>query len=118
MKVIDRKLFAVAHPSNWEVEQKHIGNHKNRLVIVKNFFQYPDELKAYAQSIDYVSTYQGEVTNLPGYIHYMSIHKKALYEPIKYVATKYFEGSGEIMRFPDETRFGFQIYDMIGNTIK
>ena len=112
MKVINSELFAIAHPSAWEVEQKHIGNHKNRIVIVSNFFKYPDEIKAYAQSIDYTATYQGEVTNLPGYIHYMSIHKRSIYEPMKFICSKYFEGSNEIMRFPDETRFGFQIYDM------
>ena len=31
---------------------------------------------------------------------------------MKFICSKYFEGSSEIMRFPDETRFGFQIYDM------
>ena len=42
MKVINSELFAVAHPSAWEVEQKHIGKHKNRIVVVRNFFKYPD----------------------------------------------------------------------------
>ena len=44
MKVINSELFAVAHPSAWEVEQKHIGKHKNRIVVVRNFFKYPDEV--------------------------------------------------------------------------
>lgn len=112
MKVIDPKIFNVSHPSAWDVEQKHIGKHKNRIVIVRNFFQYPEDVKAYAKSIDYVSTLNGEYTNLPGYVHYMSTHKKFLYEPIRYICSNFFDGSSEIMRFPDETRLGFQVYDI------
>ena len=112
MKVVNPELFTIGHPSTWEVEQKHVGQQKNRIVIVRNFFKYPDDVKAYAESVDYVSTLQGEYTNLPGYIHYMSTHKRPLYEPMKYICTQFFEGSREIMKTPDESRFGFQIYDV------
>ena len=48
MKVIDPAVFGVNHPSTWEVDEKHIGRSKNKLVIVKNFFTNPDDLRMYA----------------------------------------------------------------------
>lgn len=111
MKVINSELFNVNHPSHWEVEEKHIGNLKNKIVIVKNWFTNPEELMFFAKSVDYVDTIQGQVTNLPGYLHLIGNYKKSLYSPILYVCKQFFNSSDETMRNPEETRFSFQIYD-------
>ena len=42
MKLIDPQLFEVNHPQHWEVEEKHIGNFKNKIVIIKNWFVNPE----------------------------------------------------------------------------
>ena len=112
MKVINPQLFDVNHPSHWEVEEKHIGKLKNRLVIVKNWFVNPQELKLFAQSVDYVDTLEGQVTNLPGYLHLIGNYKKALYSPVQYVCKQFFNASQDLMRHPEETRFSFQVYDV------
>ena len=35
MKVIDPAILRTHHPKNWEVEQIHIGNCKNRIIKIK-----------------------------------------------------------------------------------
>ena len=68
MKLINPQILESLHPKDWEVEQLHIGKAKNRVIKVKNFFVNPEEVRAYAQSADYVSTVNGEFSNLPGYV--------------------------------------------------
>jgi hypothetical protein len=111
MKVIDPKLFDVNHPSHWEVVEKHIGKSKNKIVIIKNWFVNPYELKLFAKSVDYVDTLQGQVTNLPGYLHLIYNYRKSLYGPVRYACNQYFNASEDLMRYPEETRFSFQMYD-------
>lgn len=112
MKVIDKDMFHILHPINWNVEEKHIGKAKNKIVIIKNFFRNPEKLKIYVKSVDYVSTINGEYSNLPGYIHYLGIYRKLLYEPFNYIIKNYFESSNDCFKIPEESRFNFQSYDL------
>jgi hypothetical protein len=112
MKVINPDILKVNHPSNWEVEQKHIGKSKNRILRVKNFFVNPEEIRAYALATEYVSTLMGEHTNLPGYIHNIGLPSKQLHEPFSYLCKTYFGASKSLMAIPAYSTFTFQMYEV------
>lgn len=112
MKVINEELFAINPSTAWDVQKKHIGHHKNRIIIIGNFFKNPYDVKLFAQSTEYASTLNGEYTNLPGYIHNIGIFRKILYYPYSYICKHFFEGSSEVMKVPDHCRFTFQVYDV------
>ena len=111
MKVIDPQLFEVNHPQHWEVEEKHIGNFKNKIVIIKNWFVNPEQLKLFAKSVDYVDTTKGQVTNLPGYLHQIGNYRNQLYSPVRFACKHYFTASDDLLRHPEQSNFTLQMYD-------
>lgn len=112
MKVINPEMLAVHHPRDWEIEQLHIGESKNRLIKVRNFFKTPDQVRAYALSCDYVSTLNGEYSNLPGLVHRIGHISKQFNEPLKFLLSTYFEASKRVMHMPAESDYTFQMYEV------
>lgn len=112
MKVIKPEMLEVHHPRDWDVEQIHIGNSKNRLIKVKNFFKNPEQVRAYAMSSDYVSTLNGEYSNLPGLVHRIGHPSKQFNEPFKFLLATYFESGKRVMNIPAMSDFTFQLYEV------
>ena len=112
MKVINPEMLAVSHPRDWEVEQLHIGQSKNRLIKIRNFFKNPDQVRAYALSCDYVSTLNVQYSNLPGLVHRIVHPSKQFHEPFKFLVSTYFDASKRVMNTPAYSDFTFQMYEV------
>ena len=69
MKTIDPCEIFALDDLNWRFEVYHVGNSNNRILIVKKFFRNPDKVREFAKSIAYVNTIDGQVSNIPGYVH-------------------------------------------------
>ena len=68
MEVIDARAFAITERIEPEIIQ--IGNTNSRMVIIPNFFLYPDQIREYALNCKYFK--DPEVPENPGYINYFS----------------------------------------------
>ena len=112
MKILNTDILKVNPPSVWEVQHKHIGKYKNRILRVKNFFTNPDEIRSYALATDYVSTVMGEYTNLPGYIHNIGMISTQLHSPFSYLCKTYFGAKKSLMSVPAYSKFTFQMYEV------
>jgi hypothetical protein len=112
MKVINPEILEVHHPRDWDVDQTHIGKSKNRIVKIRNFFKNPDAVRAFALSCDYVSTLNGEYTNLPGFVHRIGHISKQFHEPFKFACHTYFEAGRSVMSIPAYSDFTFQMYEV------
>lgn len=109
MNVIDpHKLYELDY-HKWVVNMVHVGNSKNRIVTIKNFFKCPDQLKDYATSLDFVDTMQGQVTAIPGFVHKIGNGEIALKKPIVDFATDAFKVT-EPFNVDGNHDFTFQVY--------
>ena len=112
MKIIDPKMLESHHPKDWEVEQIHIGNAKNRIIKIRNFFKEPEQVRAYAQAADYVCTVNGEFSNLPGYVSKIGHMSHQFYPNFKFALSTYFEADKKVMTHPEFSHFTFQMYEV------
>ena len=109
MRIINpTELFELNFPM-WEVTKYHIGNSKNRIVSIKNFFKYPKKLREYAESLDYMDTLNGQVSGIPGYVHKIGAPSEVVDGPILDIASRVFEVT-EPFALDDGHLFTFQIY--------
>ena len=108
MKIINPKILNSLHPKDWEVEQLHIGKAKNRVIKIKNFFVNPEQVRAYAMAADYVSTVDGEFSNLPGYVSRLGHVANQLLPQFRFILSNYFEASKKVMKDPEFSHFTFQ----------
>tara|TARA_B100000287_G_scaffold18242_1_gene18285 strand:+ start:6647 stop:7357 length:711 start_codon:yes stop_codon:yes gene_type:complete len=112
MKVINPEMLKTHHPKNWEVEQLHIGTSKNRIIKIKNFFENPEQVRAYAQSADYVNTVGGQFSNLPGFVSKIGHLSHQFYPNFKFLLSTYFEADKKVMMHPEFSHFTFQMYEV------
>lgn len=112
MKVINPQILNSLHPKDWEVEQLHIGKAKNRVIKIKNFFVNPEQVRAYAMAADYVSTVNGEFSNLPGYVSRLGHVANQLLPQFRFILNNYFEASKKVMKDPEFSHFTFQSYEV------
>ena len=112
MKIIDPKILRTHHPKNWEVEQIHIGNCKNRIIKIKNFFEEPEQVRAYAQAAEYVNTVGGQFSNLPGYVCKLGNISNQFYPNFKFALATYFECDKKVMLQSEFSQFTFQMYEV------
>ena len=68
VEVIDARAFAITERIEPNVIQ--IGNTNSRMVIIPNFFVYPDQVREYALNCKYFK--DPEVPENPGFINYFS----------------------------------------------
>ena len=112
MKIINPTILNSLHPKDWEVEQLHIGKAKNRVIKIKNFFVNPEQGRAYAMAADYVSTVDGEFSNLPGYVSRLGHVANQLLPQFRFILSNYFEASKKVMKDPEFSHFTFQSYEV------
>jgi len=109
MKIIDPSdIFAIDN-IKWRISKYEIGNSKNRIVVIKNFFKNPDILTEYAKSLDYVNTIDGQISGVPGYVHRIGNGIKPLLRPLVSIATREFEAHEDFV-LQNPHKFTFQIY--------
>ena len=112
MKIVNPEILQTHHPKDWEVEQLHIGNSKNRIIKIKNWFKNPEQVRALALSGEYVCTVNGEFSNLPGNVSRIGHLSNQLYPNFKFLLSNYFEASKNILLQPEFSHFTFQSYEV------
>ena len=88
MKIVNPEILQTHHPKDWEVEQLHIGNSKNRIIKIKNWFKNPEQVRALALSGEYVCTVNGEFSNLPGNVSRIGHLSNQLYPNFKFLLSR------------------------------
>jgi hypothetical protein len=86
INVIDSEIFKLDE-KNITIEEKYIGNFDNKLLLVNNFFKYPQKVKEYALSCKYIKPQIG--TN-PGFVHQYNFNPYDFLDFCTYLRANYF----------------------------
>lgn len=109
VEVINPEIFSVN--KNLKVEEKYIGNFKNKILIIDNFFNYPDQVQEYALSVSYVK--EGGHAN-PGYIHRTGFNTFEFLNFTRWAREVFYKDHRENYNAPI---FSFQAYENIGEVL-
>jgi len=109
VEVIDPQIFSIN--KNVKVSEKYIGKSNNKLVIVDNFFLFPNQVRDYALSCKYVK--EGEHSN-PGYIHRTGVNLFHFLDFTRWMKETYYQDYRVNYSAPI---FSFQAYDTIGKVL-
>ena len=69
LTIVDLQEIFSLDISKWKINVNYIGNSKNKIVEIKNFFEHPDKVKNYANSVQYVNAFNDQRYSVPGYVH-------------------------------------------------
>ena len=113
LKVFDDRIFEVNSGIN--VTTYDVGNHKNRIVSVDNFFAYPEKVRDFLLTIPQQfiphpsmkpTAWDAKAGFYPGYQTYLSFQIKELEEKIKKIAQIEFGYSGRFINYSFQRIFG------------
>lgn len=105
VELIDPQVFSIN--KNCKVSEKYIGKSNNKLIIVDNFFLFPNQVREYALSCSYAK--EGDHAN-PGYIHRTGFNMFQYLDFTRWVKETYYQDYRTIDYSPI---FSFQAYDSI-----
>jgi hypothetical protein len=108
VELIDPKIFA----SNIKnVTEKRIGNTNTKIIIVDDFFRYPDKVRDYALSAKYSK--ESDLHDNPGYISRFIINPGQFIHHAGYLKETYFHDY-RVYTIDLNPTVSFQCYDKIG----
>jgi hypothetical protein len=109
VEIIEEKIFTIN--KNFKVYEKFIGQFNNKIIIIDNFFSFPNQVRDYALSCKYVK--EGGHSN-PGYVHRTGVNLFHFLDFTTWVKEFYYQDYRVNQNPPI---FSFQAYDKIGEVL-